>query len=85
MTDIFEMAWDTLEKAFYDSTDRGYHDDPQQQAEMTPEQKRLALANERLGLARFLDQLPEDEEPDYDNMSREELLALVRRMQEARR
>lgn len=83
MTDIFEMAWESLEKAFYDQTDRGYRDDPQQEAEMTPEQRRLALANERLGLAQFLDQLPEDEEPDYDEMSREELLALVRRMQEA--
>ena len=83
MTDIFEMAWESLEKAFYDQTDRGYPDDPQQQAEMTPEQRRLALANERLGLAQFLDQLPEDEEPDYDEMSREELLAMVKRMQEA--
>tara|TARA_R100001509_G_scaffold29197_3_gene15480 strand:- start:1626 stop:1871 length:246 start_codon:yes stop_codon:yes gene_type:complete len=80
MTDIFEMAWESLEKAFYDSTDRGYPDDPQQQAEMTPEQRRLALANERLGLTQFLDQLPED---DYDEMSREQLIALVRRMQAA--
>ena len=80
MTDIFEMAWESLEKAFYDQTDRGYHDDPQQQAEMTPEQRAAAKASERLGIARFLDQLPED---DYDEMSREELLALVRRMQEA--
>ena len=82
MTDIFEMAWESLEKAFYDSTDRGYPDDPQQQAEMTPEQRRAALANERLGIERFLDQLPEDE---YEEMSREELLALVRRMQQEAR
>lgn len=81
MTDIFEMAWESLEKAFYDSTDRGYHDDPQQQAEMTPEQRAAAKRAETEGLERFLDQLPEDE---YDEMSREELLALVRRMQEAR-
>ena len=82
MTDIFEMAWESLEKAFYDSTDRGYPDDPQQQAEMTPEQRRAAKASEQLGLERFLDQLPEDE---YDEMSREELLALVRRMQQEAR
>jgi len=84
MTDIFEMAWDTLEKAFYDSTDRGYHNDPQQQADMTPAQRAAAKRADTDGMAEFLDQLPEDEEPDYDNMSREELLALVRRMQEAR-
>jgi len=82
MTDIFEMAWESLEKAFYDSTDRGYYDDPQQQAEMTPEQRESAKRAETEGMAEFLDQLPED---DYDDMSREQLIALVRRMQEARR
>jgi len=81
MTDIFEMAWESLEKAFYDSTDRGYPDDPQQQADMTPAQRAAAKRADTDGMAEFLDQLPED---DYDEMSREELLALVRRMQAAR-
>jgi hypothetical protein len=80
MTDIFEMAWESLEKAFYDSTDRGYPDDPQQQADMTPAQRAAAKRADTDGMAEFLDQLPED---DYDEMSREELLALVRRMQAA--
>lgn len=81
MTDIFEMAWESLEKAFYDTTDRGYHNDPQQQADMTPAQRAAAKRADTDGMAEFLDQLPED---NYDEMSREELLALVRRMQAAR-
>jgi len=81
MTDIFEMAWESLEKAFYDTTDRGYHNDPQQQADMTPAQRAAAKRADTDGMAEFLDELPED---DYAEMSREELLALVRRMQAAR-
>jgi hypothetical protein len=48
---------------------------------MTPEQRAAAKRADTDGMAEFLDQLPED---DYDEMSREELLALVRRMQEAK-
>jgi hypothetical protein len=81
MTDIFEMTWDTLKKNAFSSTDRGYYNDPQQQAEMTPEQRAAAKGADTDGMAEFLDQLPDD---DYDDMSREQLIALVRRMQEAR-
>lgn len=84
MTTAFEKAWQKLEKAAYDSTDRGYMDDPQNPQEMTPEQLARAKAKEQDDFTQMLDEMPEFDEDMMQqrlmNMPREQLMALVSRM-----